>query len=394
MPPETIVPRAAREPLVVAAIACGLAGLYGWAAFVLSFSHDGLIGPRYNAPGIDFMVFWRAARAALAGDLAILSDGARFTAALNREFAHWLSAPLPLHPWVYPPHFLLLLLPFGLLPFGAAYALFVVATFALAAAAVLAGERGFRRALLGGALALSPAAAITATAGQNSFLAAALLVGGCRLAATRPALGGALLGVLTVKPQLFLMVPVALLAARQGRALAACVAAALSLVAASVALFGLAPWQAWLDAMLDPANELHRGWTELSLRWGESVYTDATLLGAAPLAAAAAQGVAILAAAIAVVRVRANAPQSLMVLLAATVLAAPHVAAYDTVLLGIAAGLFLARALERGLRPMDLPLALALWLVPLYGAPITSPLGFATPLVVLAFLGRMMVQPP
>ncbi len=142
--------------------------------------------------------------------------------------------------------------------------------------------------------------------------------------------------------------------------------------------------------MLDPANELHRGWTALSLLWGESVYTDAILLGAKPLAAVAAQGVAILVAAFAVAR----APRNLAVLLAASVLAAPHVAPYDMLLVAIAAAIFFARTLERGLRPFDLPLALALWLVPLYGPPIVSPFGFAAPLLVLLFLARTVAQPP
>jgi hypothetical protein len=384
-----------REPLAVAAAVAIGAGLYGWALFALSFRHDGLIGPKYNAPGIDFMVFWEAARAALSGNLPLLNDGARFTARLNADFARWLTGPLPLHPWIYPPHFLLLLLPFGLLPFAAAYALFIAGTLALAAWALLAGERGERRLVLAGALVLSPAAAIDAIAGQNAFLTAALLVGGMRLVSSRPFLGGALLGLLTMKPQLFLMVPVALAASRQGRALAACCATAAALIAASVAVFGAGPWHDWLAALFDPANEIHRGWTGLSLLWGESVYSDALLLHARPALAQAAQAVALLLAALAVAWAYARgAPLRLAVLLAASVLAAPHVAPYDTLLAGLAAALFFARALERGFGAYDLPLALALFLTPLYGAPMVSPVGFAAPILLLLFLWRANAQPP
>jgi alpha-1,2-mannosyltransferase len=389
-PPETMIPARAHEPLVVAASFCGLAGLYGWAYFATSFARDGLIGPHVNAPGVDFMVFWEAPRAALRGDLALLADGVRFTATLNQQFAWWLSAPLPFHPWIYPPHFLLLLLPLGLLPFQAAYAIFIVVSFAVAVLALVAGEGRPRRVILASALLLSPAAAITALAGQNALLAVAILVGGFRLRRARPALGGALLGVLSLKPQLFLMVPVTLVAARDWRALAGCITAALALVAASIAAFGIGPWQAWIGAMLDPANEIHRGWSALSLLWGDSVYTDATLLGAGPMGAALAQGAAILAAAVAIMR----APKNLAVFLAASVLAAPHVAPYDMVLLSVAGGLFFADATERGLRPFDLPLALATWVAALYGVPIVSPLGYCAPLVVLLFLARTPIQPP
>ncbi|HET9019110.1 MAG TPA: hypothetical protein VFN46_05960, partial [Acetobacteraceae bacterium] len=98
--------------------------------FLVSFRHDGVLGPHYNAPGVDYMVYYDAARSYLAGDLGLLADGGRFTAHLNRDFAGWLTAPLPLHPWVYPPPFLMLLLPFAFLPFAASYAAFLATTFA------------------------------------------------------------------------------------------------------------------------------------------------------------------------------------------------------------------------------------------------------------------------
>ena len=355
----------------------------------MSFRHDGVIAARYNAPGIDFMVYWDAARAALAGRLDLLFDGDRFTAALNEDFRSWLSGPLPFHPWIYPPHFLLLVLPFGLAPFGLAYTLFGALSFAALAAALLVGERGYRRAILAGAVILSPAASINFMVGQNGFLTGALLIGGFRLLAARPALAGALLGILTVKPQLWLMVPVALIASRQGRALASACLMALALAAASAATFGVETWREWFAVMLDPANPIHRGWTALSLRWGESVYSCAILLGASPGAAAAAQAVAIAAAAAGVAWIYsrpAEPDRRRAVLLAATILAAPHVAAYDTVLLAVAAALFFCRAIERGFGRFDLPLAILVWLVPLYGTPVATLIGFATPLVLGVFI--------
>ena len=66
---------------------------------------------------------------------------------------------------------------------------------------------------------LAPASLINLLYGQNGFLTAALLVGGIRLAPSRPLSGGVLLGLLAYKPQFGLVVVVALVAARLWRAI-------------------------------------------------------------------------------------------------------------------------------------------------------------------------------
>jgi hypothetical protein len=113
-------------------------------------------------------------------------------------------------------------------------------------AAVLPGWRpGLRAAMIG----LLPTTTLCFIAGQNGFLSAALLVGGMRLLSTRPILGGVLLGLLTYKPQLGLLVPVALIASGQWRAMAAATLTVAMLVAASAALIGWDAWTVWLHAL-------------------------------------------------------------------------------------------------------------------------------------------------
>ncbi|HEY2132321.1 MAG TPA: hypothetical protein VGH36_04995 [Acetobacteraceae bacterium] len=101
---------------VVGAMLAG--GIYAWLVFASTFHHPGAIGFNYNARGTAWMVFHAAARAWFDGDLGLIFDAGRLTARLNAVFADRLSSPLPFHPWLYPPSYLLLLLPFGLLPFG------------------------------------------------------------------------------------------------------------------------------------------------------------------------------------------------------------------------------------------------------------------------------------
>ncbi len=379
-------------PLASVALAFGL---YGWAVFAFAFQHDGVIGPRYNFPGTDFMVYYGAARAALEGHLALLFDGDRFTQYLNLRFAPLLKGALPFHPWVYPPHFLLLLLPFALLPFGLACCLFLALSFLALVAALGTIYRGSRLALAAAALALAPAASITAVTGQNGFLTAALLLGGAALAATRPVLAGVLLGALTYKPQFWLMIPVALVAARQWRALAATDAAALVAVLASVLAFGIAPWQAWAHEILAPGNSFRAEWRQWSVLFGDDVFASAVLLGASDAVAKAAQGAAALVAAGAVFWAWSGALRRelrLAVLLAASCLAAPHLQGYDMALLAAASALFLFDALDNGLHNGDAALALALWLLPIFNPPRTTPTGFATPLVELLVIAVILLR--
>src|SRR5215213_5725149 len=134
--PVIQTPAPNRSPLILAGLVALAGSLYAWAVFAASFAHDGVIGPHHNAPGSDWIVFHGAVQAFLDGNLALTADPVRFTTYLNEQYGWWLSSPLPFHPWLYPPVFLLVLLPFCWLPFLASYLLFQIASFlALAAAA-------------------------------------------------------------------------------------------------------------------------------------------------------------------------------------------------------------------------------------------------------------------
>jgi alpha-1,2-mannosyltransferase len=127
----------AHRPPLIHLLTAGVAACYAWAVVATTFWRPGAIGLDYDAPGTDYMVFHTAVSLALHGDLSTLYDPDRFTALLNRIFHGYLSEDLAFRPWIYPPPFLLLLLPFGLLGFGLSYGLFQLAT----ALAMLGGLR-------------------------------------------------------------------------------------------------------------------------------------------------------------------------------------------------------------------------------------------------------------
>jgi alpha-1,2-mannosyltransferase len=357
-------------------VVCGLYGLCAIAIYAIHFT---------KYPWQDWMVYDTAARAALDGNLPLIYDGERFTAHINADFADWLPQKLSFHPWLYPPTFLLLLVPFGKLPFAAACLIFLVASFACLAAAIwFAVASGYRRWLHLGSLILAPAVAFNIGSGQNAFLTSALLVGGFGVLPRRPRTAGVLLGLLTYKPQLWLLAPVALVAAREWRALATMILTAGLFVLASVAAFGIEPWRAWIGWFIAPPPEIYQTWLRAGRLHGESIYTNLVLVGLPHTAATAGQMVAtLLSAGVVWGCYRKPMPDDLRLcaLLSATVLAAPHVTNYDTVLLVVAATLAFAYGLDHGFGRGGVAVPVLVWMIQLFNPPNVFRLGLITPLV-------------
>ncbi len=371
-----------------------LFGIYGWALVAATGTgHDGAIGPRFNALGADWVIFLTAARAFFTGDLARIYEQLWITDATNSQFAHWLSAPLPFPLFAYPPVFLLLVLPFAKLPVGLSLLLSQLVQFAALALALqrLAPGRPYLFFLIGAFLC--PAAANNVLAGSNAVLVTALIVGGFALLGTKPLLAGALWGAVIFKPQFFVLLPLALMALQQGRALFGMIAAIAVLVLASAGLFGPALWSDWINVYLHPQLVAGVNGTDWGHSWDESVSTCVALLGAPAWLATVAQMLAG-AAAIAAVwwAFKTCHPGRLAVLLCAALLASPHVSNYDLLLLAMAA-LILFRALPETTRPMALMLPLAGWTAPLYNPPRAMPLGLVTPLLLLGLIWALFALP-
>jgi alpha-1,2-mannosyltransferase len=365
-------------------------GLYGWAMLATTAAgHDGAIGPAANALGADWVIWQSAARAFFTHDLKHIYDQFWITRTVNAEYAGWLSSPLPYPVFPYPPVTLLLVVPFAGLPMPLSMLAFELVSFAGLALALkrLAPDRAMTLFFLCGAI-LCPAASNNVLAGQNGFLTAALICGGMAMLETRPGIAGALFGLMIVKPQFFPLLPVALIAARQGRALAATAAMALSLVLVSAAVLGRDVWIDWLATFLHPQTGSGINGNAWGHMWDESVSTCVTLLGGPQWLATTAQAAAAFIALAAVWRAfRSNLgmPARLGVLLCAVLLASPHLSPYDMELLAVAGMLYVSR-LPQDARPMLLLLPLAAWIAPLCNPPRANPLGFATPLILIGLM--------
>ncbi len=153
------------------------------------------------------------------------------------------------NPFPYPPTWMLALAPLGGFSLPVAFALFMAPSVALYLWAIAGGRGGDWRWIAGALCA--PATGVTLISGQTGFLSGALMIGGLRLAASRPILSGILFGLLAFKPQLGVLVPVALIAAGLWRTIASAVATVLVGALASSLAFGFEVWPTWARSILD-----------------------------------------------------------------------------------------------------------------------------------------------
>jgi alpha-1,2-mannosyltransferase len=274
----------------------------------------------------DFIAFWGASQFALSGQPALAYDNAALNALQSKVVTFAAGAEMP---FPYAPVFLLLTLPFGIVSYPAGLILWSFAGYAIYLVVVHRLYPG--RAWVAAAF---PPVFATAVLGQNGFVMAAIFLGGLLLLPKRPFTAGLLLGCLVLKPQLALLLPVAMLAARQWRAVAGAIASSIAVMLLGLLLFGPAATQAWLDQLplfAAIARDGLVGWHKFV-----SVYASARQIGVPETAAFAIHATVALAAAVAVWRIwSANTdwPARFAILSAATMLASPYLYVYDTLIL-------------------------------------------------------------
>jgi len=361
---------------------------------------NGFTDSHVSRPGADFAVFWSASYLALSEGAVQAYDVARHLEVMAAYGPLGVDSTIVL-PWLYPPTFLLVVLPLATLPLAFSYVLFVMASgyaYQRAMGGVVGAGSLLRRGLWLPVLA-SPAVLISVILGQNSLLTAALVGGAVCLLGRRPVLAGVLIGLLAIKPQLALLVPVALIAGRHLRTLASAAATAALFAAVSVAICGWETIPAFLRSVAWARANLVEG-TPDGWYGMPSVLAAAQLAGLGPAAAYAMQGLAAVAAAASVAYVWSRtqeAPLCVAVLAAGALLATPYVRHYELTWMGIAAAGLVGDGIRHGLVNRERALLLVAWWLPLFehanpklGLPQIGPVVSA--LLVLVAVRRAMAR--
>ena len=297
------------------------------------------------------------------------------------------------HNFLYPPHGLLLILPLGYVPYLYSYVLWSCVTLGLYLLAV--GLPDWSRSKLLYAL-LAPTTLLVINFGQTGLLGGALFIGGMRLVDRHPIYAGVLLGLLSFKPQLGLLIPFALLAGRLWIPFAAASSTVVVMAAWSLLAGGFGLWSTYLEQVI----------LSSTLRWhelGSGFFVDmmfTPFMSARLLHLEASTGYAIqfVFAATALISVvwsfwrGGDRNIQIAILATATFLTSPYLLNYDMALMLGALILLFERLPRAGLESGAKLVFLSVWALPLVGMYLNAwglPIG---PVVLLALLILLLIE--
>lgn len=315
-----------------------------------------------DAVHIDFVAFWAAAKLAVAGEAISAFDPEVLVAAQSLAS----DGVWDIYAWYYPPSFHLVVMPLGWLGFSVAFAIFS----AFAIGAYIWALRGWASTVPGGmslAFAAPPVAFVLATGNTSLLWAAALLAGLSALDRGRVIVAGAMIALLTLKPQFGLLIPIALIARRDWRVIIWAALSTAAITALTVAVFGAGIWVEFFRSMASAADnfEIIGPNAVTMITW----YAFSRQFGLGHDAALVVQTISLIgaAAAVGLVWSRTRTPMDLKiaVLCLATLISTPYAFQYELVL-AVLGALFLARA-GVGHKPAGRAWLAALWLLPVPG---------------------------
>jgi len=229
-------------------------------------------------------------------------------------------------PFAYPPILLLFIWPLALVGPVVAFLAWCGVSLTAYAGASWQQRHGWGVAVLG---LIAPATLVALGHAQTSLIVAALMIGGCRSVKRRPLLAGVLFGLMAFKPQFGVLLPVALISAREWRVIASAGVTGIVSGLASVVAFGTAGWVHLPAALagLSAVVAQRADWYHLA----PTVTAGMHMLGAGPGATDVAQATAALAAAVGVwfASRRGLTPLASAALMVGAFFATPYAFFYD-----------------------------------------------------------------
>ncbi|HUE80062.1 MAG TPA: glycosyltransferase family 87 protein [Sphingomicrobium sp.] len=202
----------------------------------------------------DYIAQWASGFRVLSGNAALVYDWAGHSA----YQARLIGAPKPVELYVfYPPHFLFTTPAFAWLGHVQASLAFLLVTASAYAASLYLWVRNWEKAALVAVAGGGAFYSIWWT--QNGFLTAALFTAGLAFLNRRPVVAGIFFGLLTIKPQLGLLIPVALLVSGNWRAIVSATVTFLLLAIAAEAFLGEGIWETFFTSISEASGFLQSG---------------------------------------------------------------------------------------------------------------------------------------
>ena len=203
---------------------------------------DGIAFGEKGVIGGDYLAFWTSAKAFVQGHALSMYDREAFEAAMSSVSGlerHFMM-------WQYPPTAFFIIAPLGFFDYIAGYVFWMGATFAALIFALKSIDLSWREVII---LVFAPMSLLVMDTGQISFLTTALMILAVFFPGSRPILAGVAAGLLTFKPHLGVLIPLAYLAAGCWRAFAAAAVTSVVVLLSSLAVFGLDGWILFYDSV-------------------------------------------------------------------------------------------------------------------------------------------------
>lgn len=339
--------------------------------------------------GVDFADYYAAGKMVVVGDIAHVYDVPTHHVMLEQVLGKPTSLTLP---WRYPPIFLLLIVPFALLPFWAALVLWLFISLALAlycANRMLPKRKALSLLLLG-----FPGLYMNLLWGQNGFLSAALLAVGVGFIENNPVLSGAMFGLMFYKPQIAIFPLLILLLTKRWKALLSTAGSALLVSLVSLAVFGADTWLHFMESLFGSTANLLATDRASIATIQLSPFNSLRILGVDAMTAIFAQAVVSIIASCAVLWVWKKSKNiSLMgaMLVLGIPLAIPYFMQYDLIILAVPLILLVYDMIELGSTKLERAGMILLWLLPLINWPIVIMTRLQITPVVIISLAAMVV---
>ncbi|WP_414450697.1 glycosyltransferase family 87 protein [Burkholderia sp. 22PA0099] len=312
--------------------------------------------------GYDFQAFWVASHLTLAGTPLKAYDWNAYANTFQLISPH---AQLT-GPWFYPPNFLLMVWPFALLSSPVGYVIFEAITTLLFVLLIRRTMASVPNSLV--LILAFTGLWLNAAQGQNAALTASLALAALLALNTRPVLAGVFIGLLSIKPHLAILFPVALACAGMWTAFIAAGVTAAIFTAISIGVFGVGIVHPFLEGLSHANAAVASG----RLPWKQMASLFASLrvfhVGIGPAyIAQACQAVLALAAVGWVWRHSKALEVRATALVGGTFLISPYMYNYDGVWLGIPLALLAAASVKHGWLRGERWILVVAWLYPALG---------------------------
>ncbi len=286
-------------------------------------------------------------------------------------------------PWLYPPMFLAVGWAVAFLPYFVALGLYSLIGLALYGLTLSRMAPPYKESLW--VAAAFPGVFINLFSGQNGFFTTSLLAAGLFFLERFPVAAGIAFGALSYKPHFFVLIPLALLAARQWKALTSAVASACVFAALSWAAFGSDSWIAFYEGLPATKTNILEIDSDRWLGILHSVFSMVRVFGGNLQTAYAVQSLVTLSSILLVLWIwskRVSFEVRGASLAALLLLASPYSFVYDQVLLAIPIALLAGKGIRAGFLPFEKTFLFALWLLPFlvqdsgkhFAMPLTPPM--------------------